>query len=376
MEVYSLTSTDQGASRSLALRAAHGITGLGADKRTGWANIARAGEWKGHPDGPFKITTEHLRDAVRAFESQRNPVPFDYEHASEFTFKAPAAGWVQKLALRGDALWALVEWTQEAADYIRNGQYRYSSSVLVFDAMDRKTGERTSCRLKSVGLTNTPFIDGLDAIALSDRARAKRALTKTGIVMNEEIPQEMEPAADPNAAIGARLVEASGMSAEDLMVALESNLDAVLAALSAVALADEPKEDEPKEEEEDEEKAALKATLKSLSERLKVFEDRELEAKRAARAAKVDALVNEKRIAMSDRAVYLRLAEKDEASFDAIAATLKPSYPVGREATAHTTAAPKSERAIALADAYRRAGVTDEKVIENRVALALSKEGL
>lgn len=156
--------------RAFALRALVGLTGERHENRTGWTHVAYEGEWAGHPDGAFTLDDGAFKSCIAAFESQKNPTPVDFEHASVRDLpKAPAAGWVQRLELREDGLWALVEWTEDAAKDIRSGAYRYCSGVFVFDKADRVTGEPVSCALHSIGLTNTPFIDGQKPIVLSQR---------------------------------------------------------------------------------------------------------------------------------------------------------------------------------------------------------------
>ncbi|NJK32848.1 MAG: hypothetical protein HC927_10810 [Deltaproteobacteria bacterium] len=122
--------------------------------------------------------------ASTPFRAQRNPIPVDYEHASvRDVAKAPAAGWLQRLELRGEDLWGIVEWTQTAADEIRSGAYRYCSGVFLFDRPDRKSGKPIGCSLHSVALTNTPFIDDQRPIVLSQR---RVALSTSGGRMSIE----------------------------------------------------------------------------------------------------------------------------------------------------------------------------------------------
>lgn len=182
-------STDLGAyalpslGRAFALRALVGLTGEGADKRTGPLHIATAGSWEGHPDGAFTLDRAAFESCIAAFNAQANPIPIDWEHASVRgdVEKARAAGWVQRLELRDDGLWALVEWTEEGAGDIRSGAYRYCSGVFEFGKPDRRTGKPIPCCLTSIGLTNTPFIDGQRPIALSQRRVALSGGTKMEI---------------------------------------------------------------------------------------------------------------------------------------------------------------------------------------------------
>jgi phage I-like protein len=154
---------------------------VGQDAPTVWIHVAYEGAWEGHPSGPFELTRDGFLECVANFEAQANPVPLDYEHASEFAFEAPAAGWVQSLEVRdGDDgrahLWAHVELTDKAAEYIRTGAYRFTSGVFDFEATDRVTGEPIGCEFRSLALTGRPFIDGQTPVSLSRRNAGERTL--------------------------------------------------------------------------------------------------------------------------------------------------------------------------------------------------------
>ena len=144
-----------------------------------WNQIARVGQWSGHPSGPFQLTPAHFEEIVRNFRNTTNKrIPVDFEHASEQdptkgeipTLGAPAQGWIVDLDNRGaGGLWALIEWLEPARTYIRNGKYRFFSPTIRFGARDPVTGVR-GCRLSSGALTNQPFLDGLQPLAASARA--------------------------------------------------------------------------------------------------------------------------------------------------------------------------------------------------------------
>lgn len=173
LDAYALRSPMGG--RAFALRALIGLTGAGSDSRTTWVHVAYAGEWLGHADGAFTLDDDAFRSCIAAFNTQRNPIPVDYEHSSVSDTRgeaAPAAGFIQSLELRSDGLYALVEFTPRAAEMIRGGEYRYCSGVFVFASPDRRTGEETPCVMHSLALTNSPFIDGQKPIALSARVAA------------------------------------------------------------------------------------------------------------------------------------------------------------------------------------------------------------
>jgi phage I-like protein len=161
-----------------ALRALYPLVREGAPLT--WVHVAMSGSWEGHPSGAFTFDRSVFEQCIRNFDAQTNPVPLDYEHTTEWAAQAPAAGWVHKLKITDDAdgecsLWALVEMTDRAAEYVRAGEYRYSSGVFNFGSIDRRTGQDIGCRMTSLALTNTPFLDSQHPIQLSQRA-AKRSL--------------------------------------------------------------------------------------------------------------------------------------------------------------------------------------------------------
>jgi len=142
---------------------------VNADAPIAWVDVAPTGEWLGHPSGPFELTAAKFDAMVTNFERKANPTPLDYEHSSLLQQEAPAAGWVHKLERRADRLWALVEFTAKAASQVKAGEYRFCSAVFVWNAKDPKTGEPIGPAIHSIALTNVPFIDGQQPIALSAR---------------------------------------------------------------------------------------------------------------------------------------------------------------------------------------------------------------
>ena len=143
-----------------------------------WIQVAKCGQFAGHPAGPFRLGEKEFGEIVANFKSTQNKrVPIDFEHASEAdategsipTEGAPAQGWIVDLDNRGaQGLWALVQWGDKAREYIRAGQYRYISPAVRFNSKDRVTGQPIGARLTSAGLTNQPFLDGMQPLAAKD----------------------------------------------------------------------------------------------------------------------------------------------------------------------------------------------------------------
>lgn len=148
-----------------------GITGPGHEERTTWVHVAPFGEWKGHSRGAFSLTRERFAAVCAQIAKRVTPISVDYEHASiqPKGDATPAAGYVLAGEVRDDGLYALTEFTQRAAGMIKAAEYRFSSGVFDFEAVDGQTGEPLGCALDTIALTNRPFIDGQNPIVLTRR---------------------------------------------------------------------------------------------------------------------------------------------------------------------------------------------------------------
>ena len=105
---------------------------------------------------PFEVDAASLAAMVAAFRSRGVDLVIDYEHQSLQGERAPAAGWIKDLEARPDGLWARVEWTRQAREYLLSKEYRYFSPVLRLDPATRRP-----LALMHLGLTNVPAIKRL-----------------------------------------------------------------------------------------------------------------------------------------------------------------------------------------------------------------------
>lgn len=134
-----------------------------------WIKVIPFGTWLGHPMGAFSIGTEDAQEIVANFVSLGRDLVIDYEHQTLYAdysgTAAPAAGWMDRLEVREDGIWAHVRmWTDRAAAFLRAKEYRYLSPVLFFDTTDPRSGRRVGTALHSVALTNSPFLSELPPI--------------------------------------------------------------------------------------------------------------------------------------------------------------------------------------------------------------------
>jgi phage I-like protein len=156
----------------------------------GWLRLLPLGEVKlvdGRP--PFEVTPESLTDMVGAFGERGTDLVIDYEHQSLKGGQAPAAGWIKDLEVREDGLWAQVEWTGKAQDYLKRREYRYFSPVLRIDPASRQPQE-----LMNVALTNVPAIQGLSPLVARWGGNAltvgEPKLEPASEVVEEKAPQD------------------------------------------------------------------------------------------------------------------------------------------------------------------------------------------
>lgn len=108
--------------------------------------------------GTFLVDDESAEMILRSFNERQLDLVVDYEHQTMLNMQAPAGGWIRKLRKGKDAIIADVEWTDKAAQYLKNKEYRYLSPVI------RVRKDRRVTAIHSVALTNVPAIDGMFAM--------------------------------------------------------------------------------------------------------------------------------------------------------------------------------------------------------------------
>ena len=133
------------------------------------------GHWDGHSDGPIDVTKEHLESALKNFTTTGRSLPVDFDHGLDYG-KTPeerrAAGWIKELEIADDGLYATFDATDEAADWIRGGQYRFISPTFMYSYTNKDTGEDQGFTLLRAGLTNVPWFDGMaPCIAMNERTK-------------------------------------------------------------------------------------------------------------------------------------------------------------------------------------------------------------
>lgn len=129
--------------------------------------------WKGKRK--FTITPRDIETASANRAQSDVDAPLDYEHASEHPEMAlggpvPAAGWIKSIDAKADnkgVVWGEVELNEQARELIRNGEYRYTSASIDWNAINYRTGKPQGFTITSAALTNRPALEGMPAISLS-----------------------------------------------------------------------------------------------------------------------------------------------------------------------------------------------------------------
>lgn len=108
----------------------------------------------------FLVDADAMNGVIERFNARGLDMVIDYEHQTEEGTEAPAAGWIKTLENRGEnGLWASVEWTARAREYLEKKEYRYFSPVFLVSKSGRKLSE-----LLRVALTNAPRLNWIKPI--------------------------------------------------------------------------------------------------------------------------------------------------------------------------------------------------------------------
>jgi len=126
--------------------------------------LLKVGKFKFFDGADLEITSEILLNMKKNFKNNVKKVDLavDFFHHSN----NEAAGWINSVILKENntELWIGVDWTEEAEQKIRDKKIRYLSADFDADYEDNETGKRFGHTLNGAGLTNRPFVKGMDAI--------------------------------------------------------------------------------------------------------------------------------------------------------------------------------------------------------------------
>lgn len=165
------------------------------------------------------VDEEAMDSIIAEFERRGNDMVIDYEHQTLTGKEAPAAGWLRKFVKKGsEGLWAVVEWTEKAKQYLANKEYRYFSPVFWVRKADRKI-----VQIENIALTNFPKINNLHPItAKMNSDFNNRTKKKEETTMLEKLKKLFKLAADADEAKVVEAVEAVVAKNKELEKAAQS----------------------------------------------------------------------------------------------------------------------------------------------------------
>lgn len=158
---------------------------------------------------PFTVDEESLTAMIKVFRSRGNDLVIDYEHQSLNGDRAPAAGWIKDLEAREDGLWARVDWTQQAKEYLAQREYRYFSPVLRLDSETRKP-----VALMHVGLTNVPAINHLPPLVARFGGEGMAAAQPTPVDLSLKAPLRKKDSVKEKANMVEKLKRLMGLKSD------------------------------------------------------------------------------------------------------------------------------------------------------------------
>lgn len=164
--------------------------------------LIRVGTFFHEQYGKLNITPKELKSFVKNFNDhiRRVDLAIDYKHENEDI----AAGWIKKVYLSedGNSLWAKVKWTPNGKRVLADQEFRYLSAEFIMDYQDNETLRKFGPTLMGAGLTNRPFVKGMEPTN-----QLSESQNKEGDAMN---PDEMKAALQNAMARIAKLEKGAG----------------------------------------------------------------------------------------------------------------------------------------------------------------------
>lgn len=138
-----------------------------AENVSSWIMAMPLGKYNHPTYGKIDITPDRVqRFAANVNNGVRGiDLDIDYDHKE---YGGEAAGWVRQAEPRNDGLWILVEWTTKAYEAIKSKAYRYFSPEFDDTWTHPSSGEKFKDVLFGGGITNRPFLKGIQPLNLSE----------------------------------------------------------------------------------------------------------------------------------------------------------------------------------------------------------------
>lgn len=139
----------------------------------GWFQLVPKGEFKHPESGLTQVLDDAAMEAMaNRFAAEASAPGFrgllvDQDHFSyDLTKSSEAYGWVREVANRENGLWGRIEWTPKGQAAIDGREYKSISPAWLPRDVEDLGGRRVRpIRLDTVGMTNTPNLQGMIPLA-------------------------------------------------------------------------------------------------------------------------------------------------------------------------------------------------------------------
>ena len=135
-----------------------------AEKRQ---TILRVGNYK-KAGKIISLTADHLKSMEKNFKDnvKKTKLALDYGHDAA----GPAAAWMKDVQFdeKSGELTFVPKWTPDGLTAVKNEDYAYLSADFDLDYEDNESGKKFGPTLNGAGLTNRPFVKGMESIQLSE----------------------------------------------------------------------------------------------------------------------------------------------------------------------------------------------------------------
>jgi len=107
-----------------------------------------------HPRGLQVVDAAAAQRIADDLKNREQDIVIDFGHESFSSPRAEAAGWLkpETVEVQNDGVYAVIDWTDEAAEKIKAKKFRYLSPVLEFNPVKSKNGRFYIVKITTVRL--------------------------------------------------------------------------------------------------------------------------------------------------------------------------------------------------------------------------------
>ncbi len=302
----------------------------GDQQKSMWMPVMVAGVWHHPKFGEVPVTPDDIARMFDNFKSAKHPLanvelPVDYEHLSMRPDRKPgdgeAAGWFKDLEIRnaGTELWALVDFTDDAAKKVREKKYRYFSPSFHPNWKCIADGAMLGVTMLGGALTNYPTLP-LPALTFSSEPLPIEIATRKVQTM--------------------KTIKIKDKDGKDVEIPVEG---ITLDALADVPVVADLRSKVPTGEvismtqfkQVQDQVTLLSSTVDQLKAQNETYKTQAADAKKAATVAEIDALISQGKALPAEKDELIEMSTSAPTVYDKMIARRKAADPIIKLDTQH-----------------------------------------